>query len=117
MKESEERANLEKGEMLSSGTFEFFVVNISSNPLTGTVKWHNSSRESSINVNNLQPGNSSGKQSFSPESGKNDYWTWSVKGGDHKLNCYDNDRYAVVVISDYGIGVLVAATSPDTWKW
>jgi hypothetical protein len=33
------------------------------------------------------------------------------------LNVYDNDRYTVVVISDYGIGILVTATSPDTWKW
>lgn len=117
MKASEERNNLEKGEMLGSGTFEFFVVNISNKPLTGTVKWHNSSRESVIDVNGLLPGSTSSKQSFAPESGKTDYWSWSVKSKNYQLNCYDDDRYAVVVISDYGIGVLVTATSPDTWKW
>ena len=118
MKVSEEINNLEKGEMFSNGgVFEFFVVNISNSALTGTVKWHNSSRESVLDVNGLQPGSTSIKQSFSPESGKSDYWIWSGKDGDHRLNCHDNDRYVAVVISNYGIGVLVTDTSPDTWKW
>jgi len=103
--------------MRSGGIFEFFVVNISSEPLIGTVKWFNNSRESAIDVDGLEPGSVSKKQPFAPESGKTDYWRWDKKGRDYQLNCYDEDIFAVVVISDYGIGVLVTDTSPDTWKW
>lgn len=117
MKESEERQDLDKDEMQGDGLFEFFVVNISSQPLTGSVTWQNSTRQNSINVDGLEPGSVSGKKPFAPESGKTDYWTWDMKGREYQLNCYDGDSYAVVVISDYGIAVLVTDTSPDTWKW
>ncbi len=107
----------EKGELKSGGTFEFFVVNLTKNPLTGDVSWKGGSRTASINVNGLQPGTASSRQAFAPQSGTRDLWHWSVKGRDYQLNVYDNDRYTVVVISDYGIGVLVTSTAPDTWKW
>jgi hypothetical protein len=106
-----------KGEMLGSGQHEFFVVNLMSTPLAGTVTWHNSSSSFSIDVNGLAPGATSRKQAIAPQSGKKDYWNWSERGRDYQLNVYDDDRYAVVTISSYGIGVLVTATSPDTWKW
>lgn len=117
MRASEEKSNDTKGEMLANGQHEFFVVNITNNPLKGVVIWSNGSSKYSIDVNGLEPGSISRKQAFSPQSGKKDYWSWSEKGREYQLNCYDGDRYAAVVISDYGIGVLVTSTSPDTWKW
>ncbi|MBH1970180.1 hypothetical protein FK216_03405 [Moraxellaceae bacterium AER2_44_116] len=108
---------VEKGTMLGSGQHEFFVVNLTRSALTGSVVWSNNSSEYSIDVNGLQPGSVSVKQAFAPASGHKDYWKWTEKGRDYQLNCYDDDRYAVVTISEYGIGVLVTSTSPDTWKW
>jgi hypothetical protein len=112
-----------KGEMTSSGTHEFFVLNLTDRSLTGQVMWENNKENPgkdekvSIAVNELQPANISEKKQFFPVEGKNDYWRYSEKGRTYQLNCYDKDRYAVVTISDYGIGVLVTATSPDTWEW
>ena len=107
----------EKGEMAGGGTFEFFVVNLTTSPLTGNVTWAGGSRSVPLNVNGLLPGTASGRAAFSPQSGVRDLWQWSARGRQYQLNVYDNDRYTVVVISDYGIGILVTATSPDTWKW
>lgn len=106
-----------KNEMAANATHEFFVVNITSQPLKGTVTWSGGGNSISIDVTGLAPGQASGVKQFFPTSGHNDYWRWSEKGRDYQLNCYDADRYAVVVLSDYGIGVLVTSTSPDTWKW
>jgi hypothetical protein len=107
----------QKGDMQGNKKHEFFVVNISSKALKGTVSWHNSDYSEAIDVNGLQPASISKTQAFTPASRNNDYWHWSEKGRDYQLNCYGDDRYAVVVISDYGIGVLVTNTSPDTWSW
>ncbi len=106
-----------KSEMVGNGVHEFFVVNITNAPLKGTVSWSNGSDKVSIDVNGLAPATMSMTRAFAPKGGARDYWNWSEKGREYQLNCYDQDRYAVVVISDYGIGVLVTNTSPDTWKW
>ena len=107
----------QKGEMVGAGTFEFFVVNITSSTLTGKVTWTGGSRSVSLDVNGQQPGTASRLQAFSPQGGTNDFWQWSARGRQYQLNVYDKDRYTVVVLSDYGIGVLVTSTKPDTWKW
>jgi hypothetical protein len=113
-----EPATEPKGQMQDEGgTFEFFVVNISSQKLTGSVSWKGGGRSVSIDVNGLAPGTKSEMKSFSPQGGVTDYWQWSARGRQYQLNIYDGDRYTVVVISDYGIGVLVTSTAPDTWKW
>ncbi|MET8040576.1 hypothetical protein ABZU25_06885 [Micromonospora sp. NPDC005215] len=114
MNESE---GADKGPMAGSGSFDFFVVNISSEALTGNVTWTGGSRSESLDVDGLAPAAMSQQQSFSPQSGVNDYWQWSEKGDKYKLNVYDKDRYAAVLISDYGIGVLLTNTSPGTWAW
>ena len=106
--------NLPKGEMLSNGSHEFFVVNARSGALTGSVSWND---EVSINVDGLKPGQISDKANFTPKSGVSDRWQWSEKGRSYQLNVYDNDRIAVVILSDYGISVIVTSTSPDSWKW
>lgn len=116
MKATEE-AETEKSEMASSGTFEFFVVNITSGELTGNVTWTGGSRSVPIDVTGLKPGEVSQKKSFSPQGGTKDLWQYSGRGRQYQLNVYDGDRYTAVVLSDYGIGVLVTSTSPDTWKW
>jgi hypothetical protein len=107
----------DKVEMSGGGTFEFFVVNISSSELRGTVSWTGGSRKDSIDVTGLKPGAISRMQTFSPQGGVRDLWRYSERGRDYQLNVYDGDRYTAVVLSDYGIGVLVTSTSPDTWKW
>jgi hypothetical protein len=107
----------QKGEMSGGGTFEFFVVNLTTKPLTGTVTWSGGSRKVPLDVNGLQPGTASARKAFSPQGGVKDQWQWSARGRAYQLNIYDGDQYTVVVISDYGIGVLVTATAPDTWKW
>ena len=112
-----QEAEADKGAMAGSGSFDFFVVNISSETLNGTVTWTGGSRSQSITVDGLKPGTMSEHQSFSPQSGAKDYWQYSAKGRKYQLNIYDADRYTVVVISDCGIGVLVTSTSPDTWSW
>lgn len=114
MSEKDEKGALAKAE---GGTFEFFVVNLTDKPLTGSVSWRGGSRSVSLEVDGLQPGTASERKAFSPQSGVRDLWQWSARGREYQLNVYDGDRYAVVVLSDYGIGVLVTATSPDTWKW
>ncbi|MBM0275389.1 hypothetical protein [Micromonospora tarensis] len=114
MQESE---GADKGPMSGGGSFDFFVVNISSAALAGTVTWTGGGRSESLDVEGLAPAGMSQQQSFSPQSGKNDYWQWSEKGDKYKLNVYDQDRYTAVVISDFGIGVLVTNTSPGTWSW
>nr|WP_321225706.1 hypothetical protein [uncultured Psychroserpens sp.] len=106
--------NLPKGDMVAGGKYEFFVVNVRSGELKGTVSWNN---EVSINVNGLKPGSISQKQVFSPKGGIPDTWQWSEKGRSFQLNAYGDDRLAAVVISDYGISVIVTSTSPDSWKW
>lgn len=107
----------EKLEMASNGSHEFFVLNLTTSPLKGKVSWISSGNEISIDVNGLAPASISEKKAFYPSSGNRDKWRWSEKGREYQLNVYDKDRYAVVTISDYGIGVLVTDTSPDTWKW
>ena len=106
-----------KGMMSGAGEFQFFVVNLSAGALRGTVTWTGGSRSAKIDVNGLRPGTVSALQSFSPQGGTRDLWQWSQRGGTYQLNVYDDDRYTAVVISDYGIGILVTATAPDTWKW
>ncbi|MET8278156.1 hypothetical protein [Micromonospora sp. NPDC005174] len=113
----DESEGADKGPMAGGGSFDFFVVNISSETLTGNVTWTGGSRSESVDVNGLAPATMSELQSFSPQSGVNDYWQWSEKGDKYKLNVYDKDRHTAVVISDYGIGVLVTNTSPGTWSW
>lgn len=108
----------DKGPMSGGGDFKFFVVNIGSSNLTGTVKWTGGGRSASINVSGLAPGSKSDMTDFAPQGGVNDYWNYSAKGSTtYKLNVYDNDNLTVVVISNYGIGVLVTSTSPGTWAW
>jgi hypothetical protein len=46
----------QKGEMSGGGTFEFFVVNLTTKPLTGTVTWSGGSRKVPLDVNGLQYG-------------------------------------------------------------
>lgn len=98
-------------------THEFFVANLTTSALTGTVKWHGGDDSQEISVAGLQPGTCSALQSFYPTGGTRDLWSWSERGREYQLNCYEHDRYVVVTISNYGIGVLPTDTSPDTWKW
>ncbi|WP_387462749.1 hypothetical protein [Photorhabdus sp. RM323S] len=114
MKEIEKK---EKGKMLGVNSHYFFVVNITNKILTGDVVWNNSGNTSALNIDGLYPATASLLQEFYPESGKTDYWQWTKRGRKYQLDCYDNDIYVAVVISDYGIGVLPSGTSPDTWKW
>ena len=96
---------------------EFCVLNVSTKPLKGSVSWIAGGNKVSINVNNLQPCAVSARKEFSPMSLHRDQWHWSEKGRKYQLNCYKKDRFAVVVISDYGLSVIVTATAPDKWKW
>ncbi len=114
MKQSDEGKSVSKGKMSASGSHEFFVVNLTDIPLTGKVSWNDAI---DIDVNGLVPGTASELKQFAPKGGTADLWHYSVRGRSYQLNVYDADRYTVVVISNYGIGVLVTATSPDTWKW
>ncbi|MBS9425756.1 hypothetical protein [Photorhabdus caribbeanensis] len=114
MKETEEK---EKGEMLEINNHYFFVVNLTNENLIGDVIWSSSGNTSTLNVDGLHPATASLIQEFYPESWKNDYWQWTAKGRQYQLNCYDNDIYVAVVISDFGISVLPTGTSPDAWKW
>jgi hypothetical protein len=98
-------------------SYQFAVVNITNSALTGSVIWSGGNRTESIDVNGLPPASISGSKEFFPQSGDSDMWHWSERGRKYQLNCYDDDHYAVVVISEYGIGVLVTATKPDTWSW
>lgn len=107
----------QKGAMLGNGAHFFLVVNLSDAPLSGRVMWQSASHEVALDVEGLAPGGVSKLQPFYPSGGHNDYWHWSQKGRKYQLNCYDRDRYAVVTISNYGIGVLPSETSPDSWKW
>ncbi|GAB1335675.1 hypothetical protein ACE1SV_22650 [Streptomyces sp. E-15] len=106
-----------KGEMGEDGTHEFFVVNVTTGPLDGKVYWEGGGGQAAIEVKGLQPGQASPLKGFDPQSGKVDWWKWSERGGWHQLNIYGGDRYVAVTLSNYGIGVLPTATSPDTWKW
>ncbi|WP_052845050.1 hypothetical protein [Streptomyces sp. NRRL S-31] len=79
--------------------------------------WEGGGGQAAIEVKGLQPGQASPLKGFDPQSGKVDWWKWSERGGWHQLNIYGGDRYVAVTLSNYGIGVLPTATSPDTWKW
>ncbi|GAA3929833.1 hypothetical protein GCM10022244_43520 [Streptomyces gulbargensis] len=103
--------------MGDSGTFEFFVLNLTKEPLKGTVSWNGAGRTVDMDVNGLEPCAVSQRAAFSPERGRDDMWSWSERGRQYQLNCYDGDRYVVVTISDYGIAVLPTKTSPYTWEW
>lgn len=96
---------------------EFCVLNMTTKPLSGKVSWLAGGNEVSIDVNGLKPCAVSARQQFAPMSLKRDQWKWSKRGRAYQLNCKATDRFAVVVISDYGLSVIVSSTSPDTWKW
>ena len=115
----EENESADSAPLLGAGasTHEFFVLNISSKPLHGKVSWLAGGNEVSINVNGLAPCSISKREMFAPMAMHRDLWRYSGKGRKYQLNCKASDRYAVVVISDYGLSVLVTGTSPDTWKW
>ncbi|MFF4762636.1 hypothetical protein [Streptomyces sp. NPDC001292] len=106
-----------KGDMGADEVHQFFVVNVTTGPLDGKVYWEGGGSQAAIDVQGLQPGQASRLESFSPKSGSKDWWKWSERGGWNQLNIYGGDRYVAVTISNYGIGVLPTATSPDTWKW
>lgn len=108
---------LNKGEMVGVSKHSFIVVNLTKSPLTGKVSWDNGENEVSIDVTGLPAGQASKSADFFPSGGHNDMWHWNKKGRKYQLNCYSNDIYAVVTVSEYGFGVLVTATSPDTWAW
>ncbi|WP_083647002.1 hypothetical protein [Kitasatospora sp. CB01950] len=96
---------------------EFFVVNIQTEALSGTVSWESGTDSASIDVNGLKPTCSSELKAIRPTSDP-DQWSWSERGRKYTLNIKQSaDRYAVVVISDYGIAVLPTSTSPDHWEW
>ncbi|MGW2544806.1 hypothetical protein ACWC5I_29000 [Kitasatospora sp. NPDC001574] len=96
---------------------EFFVVNIRTEPLTGTVSWESGNDSASVNVDGLKPTGISELTAIRPTADP-DHWSWSEKGRKYTLNIKQSeDRYAVVVLSDYGIAVLPTSTSPDYWEW
>jgi hypothetical protein len=117
MKASDENKNGEKGEMLSYNKHFFFALNITNRPLKGKIKWTNKDYTEVLSVDGLEPGHISEKMAFSPSSGHRDIWSFDKKGSKYQLNVYGDDVYTVIVISDYGLGILPTATSPDTWKW
>lgn len=98
-------------------THEFCVLNLTAHPLKGKVSWLSGGNEVAIDVNGLKPCTLSARKNFAPMAMHRDLWKWSAKGRKYQLNCKANDRFAVVVISDYGPSVIVTSTSPDTWKW
>ena|SRR5438105_1873149 len=106
-----------KGDMGVDQVHEFFVVNITTGPLDGKVYWEGGGTKEEVDVSGLQPGQVSKLKTFSPQSGTKDWWKWSERGRSYQLNIYGGDRYVAVTISNYGIGVIPTATSPDTWGW
>lgn len=98
-------------------THEFCVLNLTQKPLKGNVSWIAGGNSVPINVNGLKPCTLSERKQFTPMSMHRDTWKWSERGRKYQLNCYKKDRFAVVVISDYGLTVVVTGTAPDKWKW
>lgn len=72
-------------------------------------------------VSGLAPFVLSTSKVIRPSTGFNDDWGfWEngvVKNREFQLNVRTTDRYVLVTISDYGFGVIVTHTSPDTWQW
>ena len=109
----------DKGEMDGTGgTFEFFVLNLCHDKLgPSKVTWRGGDQKQSIDVGGLEPATISGRKQFYPKSGVKDEWNYSLRDREFQLNIFEFDRYVVVTISEYGIGVLPTFTAPDTWKW